>query len=68
MFKLRKGQGREGVFDRGAEDCEEGAEGEPGEEALRGRTHHVERSGRYDGYNCVKKALKLLIALGSVIL
>ena len=37
MFKLREGQGREGVFDRGAEDCEEGAEGEPGEEALRGR-------------------------------
>ena len=36
MCELREGSGREGVFDRRAEDCEEGAEGESGEEALRG--------------------------------
>ena len=36
VFELCEGSGREGIFDRGAEDREEGAEGEPGEEALRG--------------------------------
>ena len=36
MCKLRERSGREGVFDRRAEDCEKGAEGESGEEALRG--------------------------------
>ena len=35
MFELCEGQDYEGVLDRGAEDREEGAQGEPGEEALR---------------------------------
>lgn len=34
MFELCEGQGSEGIFDRGAEDCEEGAQGKSGEEAL----------------------------------
>ena len=54
MFELREGQSRQGVFDRGAEDCEEGTEGESGEETLR-EGIFVERSDRYDGYNCVEK-------------
>ena len=34
MFELRQGQSRASVSDRGAEDSEEGAQGEPTEEAL----------------------------------
>lgn len=32
MCELCEGSDREGVFDRRAEDCQEGIEGEPGQE------------------------------------
>lgn len=35
MFKLCEGPGRSGVLDRGAEDCEEGAQGDAAEEEIR---------------------------------